>query len=157
MFLPYSKISENLNFSTVQSRKIQIFRIFAWWWERNLSLFLNYFYFTKVRGNYSGNCSTIEKKCGQICSNKTKKSLSPIGWVHCPEIYQGKIGLHFLICGANNVVEHYGERFKILHVCPFEGWPNKQGTAMPPFSADGLRWPCPVRSALKGPLCRIFP
>ena len=34
---------------------------------------------TKFPGNFSGNGSTIEKKCGQNCSNKTEKSLSPIG------------------------------------------------------------------------------
>ena len=32
----------------------------------------------KFRGNCSGNGSTIEKKYGQNCSNKTEKSLSPI-------------------------------------------------------------------------------
>ena len=49
----------------------------------------------------------------------------------------------------NNVVEHYRKRIKILHGCPFEGWPNQQGTAIPPFLADGLGWLCPVKSALK--------
>ena len=43
---------------------------------------------------------------------------------HCAKVQkyeQGKIGLQFLICGANNVVEHYGKRTKILHGCVFEG------------------------------------
>ena len=39
-FLSSRKNSKNLNFSTVLSGKIQIFEIFAGWWERNLSLFL---------------------------------------------------------------------------------------------------------------------
>ena len=32
---------------------------------------------------------------------------------------QGKIGLQFFICGANNVGEHFGKKSKILHGCPF--------------------------------------
>ena len=28
---------------------------------------------------------------------------------------------NFLMCGANDVVEHYGERIEIMHGCPFEG------------------------------------
>ena len=43
---------------------------------------------------------------------------------HCAKVQkyeQGKIGLQFFICGANNVVEHYGKIIKILHGCPFEG------------------------------------
>ena len=54
----------------------------------------------------------------------------------------------FLICGANNAVEHYGKRIKILHGCPFEGWPNRARQSHP-FWQKGLGWPCPVRSALK--------
>ena len=50
------------------------------------------------------------------------------------------------MCGAFNVVQHYGKRIKILHGCPFEGWPNR---IIPPFLTDVLGWPCPVRSALK--------
>ena len=40
------------------------------------------------------------------------------------------------------------KRIKILHGCPFEGWPNR---AWPfhSFWQKGLGWPCPVRSALK--------
>ena len=59
----------------------------------------------------------------QLCKELSKETESCGDTTVCDnlEIYQGKIGLHFLICGANNVVEHYGERFKILHVCPFEG------------------------------------
>ena len=30
---------------------------------------------------------------------------------------QGKIGIHFFTCFANNAVEHYGKRIKILHGC----------------------------------------
>ena len=43
---------------------------------------------------------------------------------HCAKIQkyeQGKIGIHFFICFANNAVEHYGKRIKILHGCPFVG------------------------------------
>ena len=34
---------------------------------------------------------------------------------------QGKIGLQFFICDADNVVEHFEKRIKILNGCPFEG------------------------------------
>ena len=57
--------------------------------------------------------------------------------------------LYFLICGANNVVEHYRKRIKILH--PFEGWPNKAGPSQraPAFLAEigwlaKLAMPCYV-------------
>ena len=58
---------------------------------------------------------------------------------------------NFLTCGANNVVEHYGKRIKILHGCPFEGWPNRARPSHTFWqkSADWLNWLCPVRSALK--------
>ena len=32
-----------------------------------------------------------------------------------------------MICGAKNVVEHYGKRVEILHGCPFEGHPTLFG------------------------------
>ena len=40
------------------------------------------------------------------------------------------------------------KRIKILHGCPFEGWPNR---ARPShlFWQKGLGWLCPVRSALR--------
>ena len=31
---------------------------------------------------------------------------------------------NFLICSANNVVEHHGKIIEILPRCPFEGWPK---------------------------------
>ena len=47
---------------------------------------------------------------------------------HCAKVQkyeQGKIGVQFLICDTNNVVEpgvgHYGKLTKILNECPFEG------------------------------------
>ena len=53
-----------------------------------------------------------------------------------------------MICGANNAVEYYGKRIKILHGCPFEGWPNR-ARPFKPFLPKRVGWPCPVRSALK--------
>ena len=55
---------------------------------------------------------------------------------------------NFLICGGNNVVDHYGRRIKILHGCPFEGWPNRARPSHPFWQLLG-GWPCPVSSALK--------
>ena len=46
------------------------------------------------------------------------------------------------------IVEQYGKRIKILHRCPFKGWPNRARPSHP-FWQKGLEWPCPVRSALK--------
>jgi hypothetical protein len=40
---------------------------------------------------------------------------------HCAKVQkyeQGKLGLQFFICGANNVVEHYGKIIKILNGRP---------------------------------------
>ena len=56
-----------------------------------------------------------------------------------------------LICGANNVVEHYGKRIEILHRRPLKGWPNRSRPSHPFWqkSADWLNGLCPVRSALK--------
>ena len=67
-----------------------------------------------------------------------------------PEIQQGKIGLQFFICGAKNVVEHYGKRIEILHERCFVGWPNGSRPSHPFWqkSADWLNWPCTIRSAL---------
>ena len=52
------------------------------------------------------------------------------------------------ICVADNVMEHYGKRIKILHGCPLEGWPNR---AWPwpskPYLPKRVGWPCPVRSS----------
>ena len=46
-------------------------------------------------------------------------------WTHYAKVQkyeQGKIDFHFFyICGATDVVEHYGKRITILHGCPFEG------------------------------------
>ena len=41
----------------------------------------------------------------EIPGNRTGQNRSPI----------------FLICGANNVVKHFGKVIEILHGCPFEG------------------------------------
>ena len=45
----------------------------------------------------------------------------------------------------------YGKRIKILHGCPFEGWPNRAWPIQPisRFLPKRVGWPCPVRSALK--------
>ena len=50
-----------------------------------------------------------------------------------------------------NLVEHYGKRIKILHGCPFEGWPNRAWPIQPIswFLPKRVGWPCPVRSALE--------
>ena len=55
------------------------------------------------------------------------------------------------MCGTYNVVEYYGKRIKILHGCPFEGWPNRAWSIQPisQFLTKRVGWPCPVRSALK--------
>ena len=53
-----------------------------------------------------------------------------------------------MICGTNNIVEHYGKRIKILHGCPFEGWPNR-AWPFKPFLPKRVGWLCPVKSALK--------
>ena len=47
---------------------------------------------------------------------------------HCGKVQKynrAKYVSNFLICWANNVVEHYGKRIEILHGCPFEGWPSR--------------------------------
>ena len=43
---------------------------------------------------------------------------------------------------------YYGQRIKILHGCPFKGWPNRAWPSKP-FLPKRVGWPCPVRSALK--------
>ena len=40
-------------------------------------------------------------------------------------------------------VEHYGKLVKILHGCPFEGWPTR-ARPFRPFWQKGLGWPCPI-------------
>ena len=61
-----------------------------------------------------------------------------------------------MICGSNNVAEHYGKRIKLLHGCPIEGWPNRTWPIQPisRFLPKRVGWPCPVRSALKRTPCR---
>ena len=56
-----------------------------------------------------------------------------------------------MLCGTYNVVEHYEKRIKILHSCPFEGWPNRAWPIQPisRYLPKRVGWPCPVRSALK--------
>ena len=50
---------------------------------------------------------------------------------------------NFFTCGANNVVEYYGKRIKILNGCPYEGqyW---QSMAIQALSAKkvGMALPC---------------
>jgi hypothetical protein len=36
-------------------------------------------------------------------------------------INRAKLVFNFLICGTNDIVEHYVKRIRILHGCPFEG------------------------------------
>ena len=59
-----------------------------------------------------------------------------------PDIWTGQNSSPILLCGANNEVEHYGKRIKILHG-PNRAWLSK------PFLPKRVGWPCPVRSALK--------
>ena len=56
-----------------------------------------------------------------------------------------------MICCANNAKEYYGKRIKILHGCPFEGWPNRTWPIQPisQFLPKRVGWPCPVSSAFK--------
>ena len=59
-----------------------------------------------------------------------------------------QLKLYTILCGANNVVEHYGNIIEILHRCPFEGWPNKAWQSHP-FLAEivwlaELAMPCYV-------------
>ena len=65
-----------------------------------------------------------------------------------PEIWTGQYRSNFLICGANNVAEHYGKRIKLMYECSFEGWPNRARPSHP-FWPKGLGWPRPIMSAFK--------
>ena len=63
-------------------------------------------------------------------------------------INTAKYVTNFLKCVANNVVEHYGKRIKILQECPFEAWPNRAQSSKP-FLLIQVWWLSPVKSALK--------
>ena len=71
---------------------------------------------------------------------------------HCKKVQKykrAKCVSNFLICCANNVVQHYRKRIEILHGHPFEGWPNRARPSHPFWqkSTDWLNWLCPIRSA----------
>jgi hypothetical protein len=60
---------------------------------------------------------------------------------------------NFLICGTNNIVEHYGKIINILHgvILRADLTGYSQFSQSADFCQKGQRvgWPCPVRSALK--------
>ena len=73
---------------------------------------------------------------------------------HCKKVQKykrAKYVSNFLICGANNVVQHYRKRIEILHGHPFVCWPNRSCPSHLFWQklADWLKWPWSVRSAFK--------
>ena len=70
------------------------------------------------------NC-TLDKESGFTHFGLSQKPLKAVSLrSHCAKVQKYKRAKqvsNFLICGANDVLEHYGKRFEILHGCPFEG------------------------------------
>ena len=77
---------------------------------------------------------------------------------HCAKVQKynkAKKVSNFLVCGAKNVVGHYGERVEILNEHPFEDWPDRAQPSQP-FRQKSAELAMPVRSALKGHPCRTL-
>jgi hypothetical protein len=93
----------------------------------------------------------LQKENTSMVTSRSSSPLLTLAYIQCAKVKKYNKAKHvsnFLICGAKNVVEDYGKIIKILHGCPFEGWPNRE-RPFHPFWQKELGWPCPVRSALK--------
>ena len=69
----------------------------------------------------------------EVCGVKIVDSVCLGTLCENPEIWTGqnRSPIFWYVVLNNNVVEHYEKRIKILHGCPFEGWPNRARPSKP--------------------------
>ena len=80
----------------------------------------------------------------RICQSDELNIMWAAHYAKVQKCMQGKIGLHFFICGANNVVAHYGKIIEILHGILLRA--DLAGHGHPTlFDRNWLKWPCFVR------------